>query len=303
MARRWVSYAVGIALGRFSPGEDGALGNGVAALPAPEGTPAAECAAWRAIAPTSAAELRTLVVHDGIATLEPGHPDDLAGRVTKALGLLVGDDQVEVVLSRATGGKPLADYLAGDFFKAHVKQYRKRPIYWLLQSGGRGAKRRYSVYLFAERVTRDTLHLLRGGRYVAGRIARLRKEAGELRERITTLPQGAERRRAERDLDTLDGELADLEAFDKALAEVTNRANQRGETVGWAPELDDGILINLAPLAALMPAWSAEPKQCWEALSRGDYDWSHTAMRYWPDRVLAACRGNKSYAIAHGIDA
>jgi hypothetical protein len=71
--------------------------------------------------------------------------------------------------------------------------------------------------------------------------------------------------------------------------------------VGWRPELDDGVLINLAPLHTLMPAWSAEPKKAWEALKRGDYDWAHTAMRYWPDRVARKCRTNKSFAIAHGL--
>jgi hypothetical protein len=32
---------------------------------------------------------------------------------------------------------------------------------------------------------------------------------------------------------------------------------------------------------------------------KGDYDWSRTAMRYWPERVLGKCRKNKSFAIAH----
>lgn len=28
----------------------------------------------------------------------------------------------------------------------------------------------------------------------------------------------------------------------------------------------------------------------WERLERGDYDWSHVAMHYWPERVgRAAC--------------
>lgn len=303
LAARWVSYAVGIALGRFQPGIAGALGSGVVAsdagvyagidVPAPEGLAAAP------IAPEVGEQLRALAVPDGIATLDPGHHYDLTARVTRALGLLVGEDQVEGLIAAAAGGRPLAEWLARDFFKDHLKRYRKRPIYWLLQS----PKRRYGVYLFSERVTRDTLHLLRGGHYLAGRAARLREEATRLRARIKGLAQGGERRRAERELEGLDAELADLELFDKALAAATTQPNARGETAGWAPELDDGILINLAPLHALLPAWSAEPKQAWAALERGEYDWSHTAMRYWPDRVLAKCRENKSYAIAHGVEA
>ncbi|MHB8621127.1 MAG: hypothetical protein ACYDAG_16435 [Chloroflexota bacterium] len=52
----------------------------------------------------------------------------------------------------------------------------------------------------------------------------------------------------------------------------------------------------------LMPSWQAEPKKAWQALECGDYDWSQTAMSYyWPDRVHARCRGNRSFAIAHGL--
>ena len=48
-----------------------------------------------------------------------------------------------------------------------------------------------------------------------------------------------------------------------------------------------------------MPSWK-EPGKFWQELEEGKYDWSYTAMRYWPDRVLEKCRKNKSYAIAHG---
>ena len=48
-----------------------------------------------------------------------------------------------------------------------------------------------------------------------------------------------------------------------------------------------------------MPSWK-EPGKFWQELEEGKYDWSYTAMRYWPDRVEEKCRKNKSYAIAHG---
>ena len=39
----------------------------------------------------------------------------------------------------------------------------------------------------------------------------------------------------------------------------------------------------------------------WKDLAEGKYDWSKTAMRYWPQRVRAAFKQNKSCAIAHGL--
>jgi hypothetical protein len=50
----------------------------------------------------------------------------------------------------------------------------------------------------------------------------------------------------------------------------------------------------------LIPIWKGEPRKYWERLQRGDYDWSHIAERYWPERVKEACKANKSFAIAHG---
>jgi hypothetical protein len=48
-----------------------------------------------------------------------------------------------------------------------------------------------------------------------------------------------------------------------------------------------------------MPSWK-EQETFRQVLAEGKYDRSHTAMRYWPDRVGEKCKTNKSYAIAHG---
>ena len=48
------------------------------------------------------------------------------------------------------------------------------------------------------------------------------------------------------------------------------------------------------------PVFGVSQEMYWERLQRGDYDWSHIAMRYWPERVREACTANKSFAIAHG---
>jgi hypothetical protein len=278
LAQRWVSYAVGVALGRFAPGVAGALGRGV----------------W---GPETAAALAGLRDADGLLVLDPGHRDDLGARVGQVLGVLVGAEEAERLIAGVTGGRTLGEYLARDFFKAHVQQYRKRPIYWLLQS----PKRLYSLYVFHERVTADTLHLIRGTRYLGGKLNGVRLRLEELAPAIAAAPPGPARKRLERESDAATALLADLEAFDRALAAVTTQVNERGEIAGWRPERDDGVLINLAPLWPLLPAWAAEPRKAWEALARGDWDWAFTARRYWPDRVAAACRRNKSYALAHGL--
>jgi hypothetical protein len=37
-------------------------------------------------------------------------------------------------------------------------------------------------------------------------------------------------------------------------------------------------------------------------LEKGDYDWAHLAMAYWPDRVREKCETDKSLAIAHDLE-
>src|SRR5262249_13655456 len=139
---------------------------------------------------------------------------------------------------------------------------------------------------------------IRGSRYLEGKINQTRNRLKETHDALRTT-EGKNKRTLEKALETLQTQLADLEAFDQALQRVLNKHNERGETVGWVPEIDDGVILNLAPLHELLPSWKTEPKKYWDGLERGDYDWSHTAMRYWPNRVLAKCKKNKSYAIAH----
>lgn len=279
LARRWLSYALGVALGRFQPGVEGAIGRG-------------------RFSAEVAAQLRALAVADGMALIEPGHPDDLCARIERILELMIGEEVAHRLIAMATEGKPLAGYLTGEFYKEHVRQYRKRPVYWLLQS----PRKTFSVLLFHERLTGDSLPLLLGNRYLQGRINALRGRLAELQGQITAAAPGRARKVAERERDEASELLADAEEFARLIRAVIERTNERGEVVGWRPEIDDGVLINLAPLYTLIPAWSAEPKKCWQALERGDYDWARTAMRYWPDRVLAKCKTNKSFAIAHGVD-
>ncbi len=78
----------------------------------------------------------------------------------------------------------------------------------------------------------------------------------------------------------------------------------REQNARYAPDLDDGVMINAAALWPLLePQWK-EPKKWWKELAtaqgKKDYDWSHLAMRYWPTRVDAKCQPDPSLGVAHG---
>jgi hypothetical protein len=76
---------------------------------------------------------------------------------------------------------------------------------------------------------------------------------------------------------------------------------------GYVSCIDDGVLLNAAPIYDLLPSWREaakgvnDPRKAWEALNAGKFEWAHQAMRHWPDRVKEVCRGNRSIAIAHGM--
>ncbi|MEZ6195370.1 MAG: hypothetical protein R3F20_06555, partial [Planctomycetota bacterium] len=73
----------------------------------------------------------------------------------------------------------------------------------------------------------------------------------------------------------------------------------------WKPNLDDGVILNFAPLWRLVPrsrSWQGECKKAWDKLVAGDYDWAHLAMHLWPERVVPKCIDDRSLAIAHGLE-
>ena len=72
----------------------------------------------------------------------------------------------------------------------------------------------------------------------------------------------------------------------------------------YKPNHDDGVPITAAPLWPLFrhKPWQKLLKETWAKLEKGEYDWAHLAMAYWPERVRAKCKTDKSLAIAHGLE-
>jgi len=64
------------------------------------------------------------------------------------------------------------------------------------------------------------------------------------------------------------------------------------------------VQICAAPLWPLFrhKPWQKVLKDTWAKLEKGDYDWAHLAMNYWPERVRERCKTDKSLAIAHGLE-
>lgn len=266
------SWLVGVAFGRFDP----RLATGERALP-PEPDPFDPLPSRSpGMYPDSeeSAHCPELLVDD------EGHADDLTALVQAVA------ERVKVEVP-----ENLRDWLAKEFFRLHIKMYsksrRKAPIYWQLATPSAS----YSVLLYIHTFSKDTLFRVQND-YAVPKLAheerRLESLSNELRDGATA----AQRKQ----LAAQEAVIEELRAF---LAEVKRVAPL------WNPNLDDGVIINFAPLWRLVPqnkSWQKELKSTWDALCEGEYDWAHLAMHLWPERVVPKCAKDRSLAIAHGLE-
>ena len=272
LAKAWISYAVGVIMGHFRPGIENGVGRG-------------------RFDSKTAEQLQALEDQDGLLVVDPTHHDDIASKVLCALDIMFGEDEAAHLVKQAlnTNGDPLLslrDYLTDKFFKEHVQKYRKRPIYWYLRS----AKGSYGLWLYYHRLDKDILFkaLLK---YVEPKIRLEEDRLKTLRGRRESVgSSGREAKQLEKDIDRQEQFVSELRDFEE---KVRRAANLHIDF-----DLNDGVILNIAPLWGLVPL--REAKIYWEALREGKYDWSYIAYQLWPERVEELCRKDRSIAIAHG---
>jgi hypothetical protein len=275
-SERIVSWCVGVAFGRWRIDAPGGLGTATSedTFGIPTQAPGSQVRESKAA--------RDILVDD------EGHPDDLVSKIVKPLEINWGDGAVAEAEAKLGG---IRNWIQGEFLSLHCGQYsksrRKAPIYWQLATPSAS----YSVWLYIHAFSKDTLFRVQND-YVAPKLAheerRLEALTAELRDGAT-----ATERKALAEQQAL---VEELRAF---LAEVRRVAPL------WNPNLDDGVIINFAPLWRLVPqnkAWQKELKATWDALCEGKYDWAHLAMHLWPERVVPKCATDRSLAIAHGLE-
>jgi len=266
-----LSYAVGCVFGRW----DLQVASGVRSLPElPD--PFAPLPAYSpGMLPigTPPDDYPITVGPHGILVDDPDHPDDIVRGVRDVLAVLFKErvEGIETEACEVLGTKDLRSYFSNprQFFNRHIQQYsksrRKAPIYWLLQSP-RGS---YGLWLYYRRLNKDTLFKALT-LYVEPKI---RLEESRLEglqvQRAGAAHGGKEVRQAEKVMERQEIILADLHDFHGRL--------KRAAELNLVPDLDDGVVLTMAPLWELSP-WK-EPKMYWEELLRGKYEWSSIGMQ------------------------
>lgn len=204
---------------------------------------------------------------DGLVCFESvAHEPPLLARLRKELSACFPQQdpstlETEVVneLKKKTKGyrraETLTEWLQDAFFDTHTSLYQQRPLIWHLASNQVRRVPAIGVLVHAHKFNADALAKLRGT-HLRDRLATLRREAG----------QASQDGREDDRLETL-AAIEELEAYDAKLKHLQDghytgpeggerdyriltpwkSANERPQ--GWNPDLDDGIKVNIAPLA------------------------------------------------------
>lgn len=276
-----ISFALGVALGRFGQNGEGILDPSEADL--------------------SHALPAGILFLNG--SLDPLSRED-------GLGHAAADTLWETWEQHGSAIDPANDlraYLRTRFFTdVHRKMYENRPIHWPLTSGDKT----FVAWINIHRWSESTLRVLLADHLQPA----LRRVEGEL-EDLKTARTGADRaavRAADRRFDQVKGWQEELTTFISDVSRCAEagppptdtRCEAREADARYYPNLDDGVMVNSAALWPLLePQWK-DPEKWWKELANAqgkkDYDWSHLALRYWPKRVDEKCQRDPSLAVAHG---
>jgi hypothetical protein len=266
-----VSWAVGVAFGRF----DWRLATGERDAPLVPGPFEPLPTKSPGMLPNGAAPFHR---HMGVLVDDSANPHDLARLV-------------EEVMVRVDAHVPqdVRRWLQRDFFPFHLQRYsqsrRKAPIYWPLSTSSGD----YTLWVYCPSLTSQTLYTAIND-FIEPKLKQVGGDVTELRNKGS-----ARTREDERALEA-------LQAFELELIELRDTLLKL--VPSYKPHQDDGVQISAAPLWPLFrhKPWQKALKDTWAKLEKGDYDWAHLAMNYWPDRVREKCKTDKSLAIAHGLE-
>jgi len=232
------------------------------------------------------------IIWDGILVCDEEQSRDIVKSLHKLIELIWGERAVDIEYEACEllGIKSLRDYFGNTnkFFADHLKRYsrsrRQAPIYWPLTTFSGN----YTIWLYYHRLTSQTLYTCVND-FVEPKLKLILESINNLQRKTARTKQEEK-------------ELESLIEFDYELKDFRNELLHIAKF--WKPNLDDGVQITAAPLWKLFQykPWQKTLKETWQALEKGEYDWSHMAYSIWPERVIRKAHNDRSIAIAHNLE-
>ena len=192
---------------------------------------------------------------DGIIPVLDGEwfEDDIVARSREFLRVCFPASSLNTDLAfiETALGKDLRKYFCTDFYKDHLQTYKKRPIYWLVQSPAGPAKGGFACLIYLHRYTKDTLNQVLNN-YFRPYLQKLEARLAQLGlDQLNDDLPARERTAARKEAEKITKVLKECQAWEQdALLPL---AQQRIEL-----DLDDGVKVNylklqdvLAPIPGL----------------------------------------------------
>mgnify|MGYP003625031452 CR=1 FL=1 len=248
LIRDLLSYGIGCILGRYSPSKS-------SVVYANSGNDEFE----KLLADGAFATFP--VDEDGIIPLtdQEWFKDDATNRFREFVQVVWGEDHLQENLDFVAESlclnaiKPLSKkgqsesaletirrYLSTQFYKDHLKTYKKRPIYWLFSSGKQKA---FECLVYLHRYNEGTLSRMRT-EYVTPLLGKYDAYAEQLEKQIEAADSTVEANRFKKELDALIKKQVELREFDDKLKHYAD--------MRISLDLDDGVKVNYGKFGDLL---------------------------------------------------
>lgn len=167
--------------------------------------------------------------------------DDIVRYFIDFVHTVYGEETLEqnlAFIAEALGGKGtsrevIRTYFLKDFFKDHCQTYKKRPIYWLFDSG---KKNGFKCLVYMHRYQPDLLARIRTD-YVHEQQERYRAQIGYANDALVSAERG-ERVRLDKRIKKLNDQLKETIAYEEKLHHLADQMIKI--------DLDDGVKVNYA---------------------------------------------------------
>ena len=167
--------------------------------------------------------------------------DDIVRYFIDFVRTVYGEETLEqnlAFIAEALGGKGasrevIRAYFLKDFFRDHCQTYKKRPIYWLFDSG---KKNGFKCLVYMHRYQPDLLARIRTD-YVHEQQERYRAQIGYANDALVSAERG-ERVRLDKRIKKLNDQLKETVAYEEKLHHLADQMIKI--------DLDDGVKVNYA---------------------------------------------------------
>jgi hypothetical protein len=192
---------------------------------------------------------------DGIIPVLDGEwfEDDIVARTREFLRVCFPASSLNTDLAfiETALGKDLRKYFCSDFYKDHLQTYKKRPIYWLVQSPAGPSRGGFACLIYLHRYTKDTLNLVLNN-YFRPYLQKLEARQAQLGlDQLNDALPSRDRTAARKEAEKITKVLKECQVWEQDC--LLPLAQQRIEL-----DLDDGVKVNylklqdvLAPIPGL----------------------------------------------------